>query len=197
MRQLRKVAVTQHSLPYQHLLPHHPETHKETDCCSAGENKPETTWRWNHRQSSHWYKPGRSWAVSNRIVTTCISFWNTHLEEASLFCCFFFLFQSTERFLRFRTADTHTHTHARNVETPKQGKTEGERRFPFQNVQRWCFLPKCPKQSQSSVSVMCKSVHWIKEWVRLLKICFSFMRQNVWFSDSYESAVDCSYKLYF
>lgn len=49
-----------------------------------------------------------------------------------VFLLFFFL-QSTERFLRYRTADTHTHAH--KVETPKQGKT-GQRRFPFQNVQR-------------------------------------------------------------
>lgn len=35
MRQPRKVASTQHSLPYQHLLSYHPETHKETYCCSA------------------------------------------------------------------------------------------------------------------------------------------------------------------
>lgn len=35
MRQLRKVAATRHGLLHQHLYSYHPETHKETYCCSA------------------------------------------------------------------------------------------------------------------------------------------------------------------
>lgn len=46
---------------------------------------------------------------------------------------FFFSFNQLRDFC---VSEQLTHTHARNVQTPKQGKTEGERRFPFQNVQR-------------------------------------------------------------
>lgn len=74
-------------------------------------NKTETTLRrdsvTNHWQSSHRYKPGWSWAVSNGIETC---FFKTHIWRLLFFFFLFLINWEKTFYLRYRTADTHTHT---------------------------------------------------------------------------------------
>lgn len=163
MRQLRKVAVTQHSLPYQHLFSYHPERRtKKRIVAKKKRKKKKTGLRWLYTEvqlqitdRAHTDKPGWPWAVSNRKVT-CI-----------LLNIFFLLFFSPPKSTEikcFCVTEQLTHTNTRR--TPKQENKKGERRFPFQNVQCWCFVGSVQPKLIISVDVMCQS---IKLGVKLLK----------------------------
>lgn len=91
MRQLRKVAVTQHSLPYQHFFSYNPEMYKETHCSSAKQvwDDSEVSGMLRFSYTSlieltlilNQVDPG-----SNRKVTTCILLTRIFLRSTEMKC---------------------------------------------------------------------------------------------------------------
>lgn len=143
MRQLRKVAVTQHGLPYQHLFSYHPETYKETYCCSA-----KTGLRWLYAeiqlQITDRAHTDINQAVSNRIVTTCILL-NAHLEASS----FLFFFPQSTEIKCFCVTEQLTHTHKLNTK-------QGNRRRKEVSLSKCAMLMLCVQSKLiMSVFVMC------------------------------------------